>query len=363
MIICSDCFLDTEIKSRIETHAKEGVCSVCGKQAACTYDTKRDEYLNGIFDKILNVYTPVSSLEYPVDASKHTFIKNEFIDNWNIFKKDVSSEVVYRIVREISKDLYAEFPQLFDSPVVSLIFEDKESLEKNSMLKAYTWEEFVDALKHKNRFHTNYVNWEILKVFCSYIRKTYKKGQKFFRGRISSIDGFRCDEMGAPERGKSSNGRANAKGIRRLYLASDIDTTIHEVRNGAFDYVSIGEFELKEDITVVDFKMINKISPFIEELNIIQYLINKEYFNKIDLEMGKALRRNDSELDYVPTQYIADFIQSLIHEGKYEYAGIEYKSTLNPNGYNVAIFNPDLFECVKTEVYQIDQLRYEKRKI
>lgn len=74
--------------------------------------------------------------------------------------------------------------------------------------------------------------------------------------------------------------------------------------------------------------------------------------------MSKSLRRSDSTLDYVPTQYIVDFIKSITHNGKQEYDGIEYNSTTNPGGYNLSIFNPDVFECMAVDVYDIEQLHY-----
>lgn len=33
--------------------------------------------------------------------------------------------------------------------------------------------------------------------------------------------------------------------------------------------------------------------------------------------------------------------------------GIEYKSSLYPEGYNLAIFNTEKFECKKVELYDI----------
>lgn len=207
------------------------------------------------------------------------------------------------------------------------------------------------------------MNMEILGLFCTYIRKVYNKGSTFYRGRVSFLNGFRCDEMCAPKPESTLDGRANSVGIRRLYLANDIETTIHEIRAGACDYITVGKFELKQDITVVDLKMIDKISPFIDELDALQYFVNKESLNKINDEMGKTLRRSDSPLDYLPTQYVADFIKSIIHKNKPEYEGIEYKSTMNPNGYNLAIFYPDLFECTETKVYKIERLTYSKSEI
>lgn len=66
---------------------------------------------------------------------------------------------------------------------------------------------------------------------------------------------------------------------------------------------------------------------------------------------------------YVPTQYIVDFIKSIEHNDEQEYDGIEYNSTTNPGGYNLAIFNPDLFECVSVSVYDIEKLQYTSKRV
>ncbi len=95
----------------------------------------------------------------------------------------------------------------------------------------------------------------------------------------------------------------------------------------------------------------------------MEYAINKEHLNKINDEMSKIMRRSDSALDYVPTQYITDFVKSIIHDDVAEYAGIEYKSVMHSDGYNLALFDPDLFECEETEVYRIDTIDYRKHRI
>ena len=120
---------------------------------------------------------------------------------------------------------------------------------------------------------------------------------------------------------------------------------------------------MKKDIIVVDLKKINQISPFIEGLSCLEYAINKEHLNKINDEMGKIMRRSDSALDYVSTQYITDFIKSITHDDAAEYAGIEYKSVMHNDGYNLALFDPALFECVDTQVYGIDTIDYRKHII
>lgn len=231
-------------------------------------------------------------------------------------------------------------------------------LREHALLKNNNWDAFVEEIKTKNRFHSKLINFDILEKYCSFIRKPYKKGKLFYRARISDRSGYPKSEMSAPPAGKSLEGRANARGIVCLYVASDVDTTLHEVRAGVFDFVSVGTFQLKKDITVVDLRAIAEISPFVEGLDYLDHAINKQYLEKLNIEMSKSLRRSDSTLDYVPTQYIVDFIKSITHNGKQEYDGIEYNSTTNPGGYNLAIFNPDVFECMAVDVYDIEQLYY-----
>lgn len=282
--------------------------------------------------------------------------------NWNILNGINESEI-YCIITNICKEKYEYNPEIFDNPVGIKELYEADYLEEHSLLTTKTWEGFVESLKSKNRFHTHYINLELLDKFCSYIRKPYKKGTLFYRGRISSKSGYPKDEMGAPPNERTSEGRANAKGISCLYLADSIETTLHEVRAGAFDYISIGTCDLLEDIIVVDLKRINLISPFIYGLDYREHAINKEHLNKINNEMGKALRRSDSPLDYVATQYISDFIKSREHDNKAVYAGVEYNNVMNETGYNLAIFDESLFKCTNVEVYAIKNITYNKQKI
>lgn len=327
-----------------------GNCPTCKSEEQFLYDTESDEYLNGIFDKLILIYSP--------EKDEGKFIKNELLESWDIFA-EIEPDHVYEIIKNISKELYFDSPELFEDKVINTHLHDFEYLKHNSMLQGKSWHSFVQSLKHENRFHTKDFNTEILEVFCTYIRKVYKVGQKFYRGRISPKIGYQPCDMSAPPIPLTLDGRANSTGIRRLYLSNDLVTTLYEVRAGAFDFVTVGEFVLKKDIVVVDLEIINKISPFIDGLDCAQYYVNKELLNRINTEMGRPLRRGDSNLDYLPTQYITDFIQSLMKDDGHEYSGVEYKSAMNAKGFNLAIFDPDLFECIETHVYQIDDLLYE----
>ena len=170
---------------------------------------------------------------------------------------------------------------IFDGNVCIKEMYDECITTEKSMLYNSSWDRFVNDLKIKNRFHSDSLNLKILERFISYIPKKYKKGTHFYRARIGdSPKGYKVNEMSAPPASKSNEGRANAKGITCLYLASNLETTLHEVRATSYDYVSVGDFELKDDITVVDLKRLNQISPFIENLNVLDYAINQEYLDR-----------------------------------------------------------------------------------
>ena len=64
-------------------------------------------------------------------------------------------------------------------------------------------------------------------------------------------------------------------------------------------------------------------------------------------EIAKPLRRNDSALAYLPTQFITEFIKS---NG---YAGVAYTSTMRTEGINVAVFDVSIFECVAVHTVEI----------
>lgn len=358
MIFCSKCFIDPEVIGTIERLNKLGTCDICQSSDVFVYDTDTDIDLSDPFDELINVYVPVDTLNGQCREIGGKLLSEELMDNWEIFNQ-LSPSQIRQIIISICKDKYVQSPQLFDSPVDIAAKYDEAYLATKSILRTNQWEDFVSDLKFKNRFHTKHINTEVLERFCSFIRKPYKKGEKFYRARIAANgNGFKTTKMGAPPNDVTMPGRANSQGIRCLYLADSIKTSIHEVRAGAFDYVSVATFKLKLDIIVANLQSIAKFSPFEDEVEFAQYAINREVLKKINVEMAKPLRRSDSPLEYTPTQYISEFIKSVEHGGKSEYSGIEYGSTLNSGGYNLAIFDPDLFKCINVTTYKIDELNY-----
>lgn len=365
MIFCDECFKDEQIKSIIvgatlNDHRSKGNCPICGKKNVFLYNTDKDSKLNDFFYELINIYTPQDLLPSDYPSNDVHMIADELKNEWNIFSDELKTSDIYNIIKTLSPKIYSETPNYFISPVGVPEKYNQEYLKIHSILRGHSWEEFVESIKHDNRFHTQLINTDKLETYLSYLRKDYEKGKSMYRGRLCYSDKeYKPKEMGAPPIEFAKEGRANSTGIRRLYLADSEKTCIHEIRSGAFDSICIGKFSLCKDISVIDFKRISKFSPFNGDFDFLEYLVNKPILNKIDKEMGRALRAGDNHLDYIPTQYLCDFIKTLTYKSDEKYSGVEYSSTLNPGGNNLAIFYPDLFKCTNVKKYTVNSLKYD----
>ena len=362
MIFCSECFRNLEIKSIIDERGKIGNCSVCGTKNVKVYDTEQDDTLFGMFDNLVSIYTAEVDLpkSYPIDERR--LLVEAIRSDWEIFS-DIPDEAVLEILKSLSPTVLNDYPMVFEMLVGIPEKYDKEFLQKNSILRVGKWDEFVYTLKHINRFHTNLIDTQLLKKYCLEISKDIPVGkQRFYRGRIAKdCNGFPPSEMGAPPKEIATEGRANSAGISRLYLTYDRETTFHEIRAAEYDYVTIGTFKQLKPLKVVDLQQIHKISSFKVDADCMALAINREHLLRIDQEMGRTMRRGDSPLDYLPTQYICDFILSIVDDdGKPVFDGIKYKSAMHTRGSNLVIFAPDSFKCTYTRTYEVQKLTYTK---
>lgn len=362
MIFCSNCFRNLEIKSIIDKLGTIGHCPTCNSGETSIYNTEQDSALLGMFDNLLSVYTAEDDLPDNYPQGERRTLVEAIRNEWDIFS-DIPDEAIIEILKSLSPTVLEDYPIVFEKPVGIPEKYDKEYLLNNSILHAEKWDDFVESIKHKNRFHTDLVDKTLLRKYCLDISKRIPiSEQRFYRGRIAKDQiGFTPSEMGAPPKEFASNGRANSDGISRLYLTDNKETTFHEIRAAEYDYVSIGTFKQLKEINVVDLKQIHKISPFGVDVDCTALAINREHLLKINQEMSKPMRRGDSPLDYLPTQYICDFIMSIKNEdGSPMFDGIEYQSAMHSRGSNLAIFNPENFKCTYSRTYEVKKLHYSK---
>lgn len=348
MRCCVECFKDTHIRNTIERQGVIGDCDYCSHKNVAVYDVSTTP--NPIADAIIGLVQIYSVSDLP-EAKP---LKVALHDDWDIFSTGVAT--IQTLVVDLCSPLISPASDIFTKHVIISQLLDDDFLNEFGVVRGLRWEQFAESIKYENRFHSGMFNADAFASFLSIISKQYPAGKEFYRARIThNSGGFTAKEMKAPPKGNRSAGRINPEGIGVLYLSSDDKIVLNEVRANTFDYVSIGKLQSNSDIKVVNLSGISETSPFLYQGELEKYAANRKVFQEIAIEIAKPLRRSDSPIEYLPTQYIAEFIKS---QG---YNGVEYASTLREGGYNVAIFDEVLFECVSVNTVEVTKILYEIR--
>ncbi|MBP3206465.1 MAG: RES family NAD+ phosphorylase [Lachnospiraceae bacterium] len=303
-----------------------------------------------MINSILGIYVPESDLPITYPDEEKAYIEDRLLKDWNIFSGTLVEvkQLVAQIVNE-SIDLDARIdkervgiPQLFEEAY----------LRDHSIMGKYSWSVFKKYLRNENRFHSKYINLEMLESVLKRTEIIIPVGTNLYRARVSNKKGYTRKEMWAPPDDMASPGRANSKGQSCLYLCSNRKTTVKEIRAHAFDYVTIATFKFKRDVRVLDLSSIVHSSPFYSGEDKVAYLVNESNLRQIQDDLAKPMSRLDSELDYLPTQYISDFAKFL------GYDGVKYFSTFDKTSYNVALFDSSACNCTYHRNFLIGDLDY-----
>jgi hypothetical protein len=163
-------------------------------------------------------------------------------------------------------------------------------------------------------------------------------------------------EQMKPLKDKAREGRANPKGIPYLYLATDCDTAIAEVRPWIGSYISVGQFKMTRELRLVNCtnehqgSMLYLNEPSAEERE-------KCVWADIDRAFARPVSPCDDIADYVPTQIIAELFKAN------NFDGIAYRSSLG-KGHNVALFNLDAAKLINPlYLFQVDKINVESHEV
>lgn len=224
---------------------------------------------------------------------------------------------------------------------------------------------FETLLLNENYFlHTEEIK-NILNPYINVLTNTLHKDEIFYRARIGfekeityiSDWGFELykyipykgGNISAPKPRLASGGRLNRQGVSFLYLATDIQTAISEVRPDPSHKVSIGKFKCTQDIKIVDF---NKAFVLLSKNE--KTLASYRALNYLDQLFSQPIIPSDRHL-YIITQVFADIFRQL------GFDAIKYSSSVG-SGDNILAFNPKSFIYIpskENKVYKIDFLQYQ----
>lgn len=346
MFCCSECFSSTYVKTIINSNSTIGNCDFCGSTNVAIYNPRE---LGLIFQNIFALYIP-SEFGNPIE------IQIELDFQGKIFSSKIQESRKDLLLGIVSDDM-EQFAEIFDSPVVLRHIQHSQDDVKPLQI---SWEKFAAEIKLTNRFHIqNVLNLGKLKQLLSRYERRIPKGKIYYRSRLcESVLGFNKADMSNPPAEKTRAGRANPVGISYLYVSNDPSTTLYEIRASLYDYVAVGEFRIEEEIKVVNLRGDTYDPIYLSEQGELEdFLIHLPFITKLEQELSKPRRRSDNELDYLPTQYLCEFVKSM------GYDGVEYQSSVYSKGYNLAIYNSTKLNCLAVNVYEIETIDLKYREV
>lgn len=336
---CIECFHDREIKNVIKekgavAKSQQYVCPYCNSKSSIYVDARilyeKFEFLLGCFQT----------------SSEGKLLSDLMQDAFHIFNAQIDNK---------EKLLKAIFTENYQDTFYTL--------KSNQFQHSSLWAEFKNEIKHENRFFPKNSLYSSLfnplngdSIFFELLEQLtieVSNNKQFYRARVSEKT-LSKNEMSIPPKEQALGGRANPQGIPYLYLSNNIETCIAETRpsNGAKFFIS--KFTPKNRLKVLDLctpKINVSISAF-EENKLIYLLSYIHLLETLSKELSKPILPNRHEIDYIPTQFLCEFIKSV---GKYD--GILFNSSFGM-GENYVFYDASMFDNTSPDAYIISKIAH-----
>jgi RES domain. len=341
--VCARCFHDKGIRQFIRKRISESECSVCGRKSKKDIAAPADQVLEFILERLHNHYETADG-NAPFDKETWDY----FVETWDLdelISEELSDAAPYETLEWIQK--------LFKGDV-KYCRKDWQIMSPGEALTS-GWERFSKAIKHETRFMFFREEeddggepflvrpTEMLDELGKAIRRCglltrLPAGTRLFRVRghkagVTYSDG---SSLGPPpENLARSAGRMNAPGIVVAYASFDEDTALSEA-TGDFPKWSVGEFELLQDIRVVDLTEIPDV-PSIFEQGPRESL---QFLNKFAEDVSQPFTPDlETHVEYTPTQVVSEYLRHRFRDKtKKPVRGILYWSAKASGTKNLALF-------------------------
>lgn len=149
----------------------------------------------------------------------------------------------------------------------------------------------------------------------------------------------------------ASEGRANPKGIPCLYVASQKETAMSEIRPWLGSIISVARFTNSKELRVIDFSRYhtNKLPIYLSEPDEAKRI--EAVWTNLDKAFSQPVTNIDQKSDYAPTQIIAELVKSL------GYDGIAFRSSLG-RGHNLALFDLNSVNFKDSSLFRVNDVQF-----
>lgn len=331
MLCCANCFGDVGLRDILPSFSIEhGKCGYCGSDDV---DLVEPKDLHDLFATVTNIYE--------ADGEGVELVQ-WFRNDWAMFNHPKIDD--FR-----AKDLLAEI--LDDAEALRKRYRPSDRFKSNRLER---WEQLSKELRSRNRYFPEIeIDFERLSELLKFLRAPYVT-ETWYRARINSgITPFSIENMGAPPIGVASHGRANPPGIPYLYVGSTPETSISEIRPHTGETATVAEYRiLSKDLALVDLRSPKDlISPFSlgDEDKIGALRSDIDFLERLGNELTRPVRPQAAAVEYVPSQYLCEFIK------RSGWDGVLYSSSVS-DGVNLAVFNPDKAIPVGVALWRVNKV-------
>lgn len=340
---CVRCFEDKFLRRWIRRNGNIDACDFCGSKRVPCVDCPK---LTELFAPVLKEYEPTEYGKHfhkefgpeAIDISESLpFLLDE---DWQVFSDRLSSDGKCKLLDKV-RNLSCR-PK---DRILEIASDDHWTRKENSFFHVDEddlWYEFCRHIKYERRFIPS-LKWatkttaqEWIEDVPKFARLSLQGGSTFFRARKKTLGPRRplpSNKMGAPPPSKAKAQRANPPGIPMLYLASDRTTALKEIRASQGKVVSVATMVLTKDLRLLDLTNIPYLkSAFEYGQNLQEEIRYRSIFRCLSKALSEPIDRRVAEIEYVPTQYLAEVIKAA------GFDGIKYHSSIGP-GWNLVLFD------------------------
>jgi hypothetical protein len=337
--VCINCFTDKELIGFIQTRNAISECDCCGSKNVAVLPF---EELLDFFKELLDNFQ-----KSEIGISVTSIIQS----NWSFFRDlAIGDKIINKALNQLNTILTSS--------------EELVSFSEEIIENVDYWQKLKEQLKWEKRyltdinFLTDDLGWD--GFFES--KTIIEKKDILYRARLHSTadtDAFTESDMFCPPKHIAGGGRANPSGIPFLYLSDNEETILYEIRASFLDEISVASFGLAENIedciVISDFTEV----PSLFAPNDVNKRIKATLLKKvISRDLSTPMRRYDSDLDYIPTQFICEFIKVFTNV-----QGIKFRSSLHNVGNNVVLFDQTQLKCMSVKKVKITKVQINSKDL
>lgn len=371
MRCCIKCFKEPRIIQVIKAEKTIGDCEFCMSGKVMVIDAVD---LRDMFLPLLNLYEPAEAGTHYFYDSEGDYVYEgcslaEAIsskDGWEVFADRLDESEQNELLDDIRYGDSSPKDQMLQTASRDWWARKTDSFHSNG--DESIWNDFAEHIKTKRRFLPKIDEYEFIQnpskwlpAILRNIEASIDNKNVYFRSRLGVDEKGRAiskDKMGAPDPRIAKRGRANPAGISYLYVAEQEKTAVAEVRPFVGAQVSVASVKPIKKLRIIDLTKRHRVESAFAHDDLADVIKRNAILNVLNQELARPINPDDSEVEYVPTQYLAEAILNC------GYDGIRYKSSMHDGGTNVVFFSPSDLE-VQDQTYRVlvDSLEVNHRKI